>query len=533
MTPTDDARRLREALARLRRRAVLDRRTGAVLAGLTAAGMWVALAWSLGRAWQPLQSLPVLAGGAAATLVAALVAGLRRMPTLSWVARMADARFQQQERLATALEHGDATGVAFRAQLLAEAAGRAAALPARDAFPLRHHRPRGLAFIAAAALAAVAVLVARPHVDLAMQRADQASIAAAVQDLQRQAGAAARAAAAAPDDPRRKALAGALSAALGDVRRAQTPQSVLERLSELSDQLRGLADPGLAAEIQGAVAAAGALTGVDPLSPLARALGAGDLSGAAAAARALASSAGQLGAPARQSIAQALHAAAASAAQSGSALSTQLDAAATALQQGNAAGAKQALQSVAQQLDTLQQRQQDDRQLNAARDATGADQRQTAQRVDADRRAAGQTGQSGSAAAVVGGEGSGKAPSSQGASALGPAQGGAGEQGGPQPGGQPAGGSGGQGAGASGGGTRAAALGANEQVFVPGPPGAQVPDTSQAPVLLPGAAVPLSDARSVIAAFEQAALEALDRGEVAAGDRDLVRQYFSTLGGSS
>ncbi len=328
-------------------------------------------------------------------------------------------------------------------------------------------------------------------------------------------------------------MAAALATAARDLQRSASPQQSLERLSELGTQLHALDDPGLAAQLEAAGATAGPLSGVATLAPLARALATGDLGAAATALRALAADSGRLDAATRQAVAQALAAAGRLTAAASPDLTTALSAAATALGRGDPSGAAQALQSAAAQLDTLRQRQQDQSMVTTAEAGAAADQSRVASQVDADRQASGQQ-LSGSAgqAAVVGGQGNGHNPSSQGASVLGPAQGGAAEQGGPLGGGQPAGGSGGQGGGAGGSGASTAPLGGHDQVYVPGPPGLELPDLTQPALLVPGASVPLSDARSVLAEFEQAALEALDRGDVDAADRDLVRQYFSALGGS-
>lgn len=525
--------RLHRALARLRRRALADRRLAAALRGLLAAAAWVAVAWNLGRLWAPLQGTRTLAAGAAVSCLAAALPLLRHRPALSSIARLVDARFAAGERLATALDlpRSGRLDAVFGPWLLAEAAGRAEAVPPGELFPLRRHRGPALAGLAVAVLAAVTVLVARPSVDLALQERDHAAVGAAARDLQRQAGAATRDAEAAPGDARREALAQALTEAAKDLRKTSDPQAALERLSELGDKLRSLDDTTLAPELQAAAAAGGALGDAPQLAPLARALTAGNFAAAASAARALAGSTGSLDAAARQALAGALSAAAATAALSAPDLAAPLSSAAAALRQGDATAAAKALQDAAQQLDTLRRRQEDEEMVTSARNAAGADQGSVAQQVDADRRAGGSTGESGAGAAVVGGAGA-QQPNSQGAAVLGPAQGGPAQQGSDQSGSEPAGGSGGQGGGSGGGTAQAPALGPHDQVFVPGPPDLQLPDDTLPPLLSGGTTVPLSDARSVLAEFQQAVLDALDRGEVDAGDRDLVRQYFSALGGS-
>jgi hypothetical protein len=48
----------------------------------------------------------------------------------------------------------------------------------------------------------------------------------------------------------------------------------------------------------------------------------------------------------------------------------------------------------------------------------------------------------------------------------------------------------------------------------------------------PGQPVPQRAYREVLQAYQKAALDALDRTVVSASDRELIKQYFSSLGGT-
>ena len=72
---------------------------------------------------------------------------------------------------------------------------------------------------------------------------------------------------------------------------------------------------------------------------------------------------------------------------------------------------------------------------------------------------------------------------------------------------------------------------ATEKIFVPAP---LVPGQSedQPTPLGPGQDVPLSPYSQVITAYQKAALDVIDRSLVPGSEKDLVREYFSSLGDS-
>ncbi|MEP6753585.1 MAG: hypothetical protein ABI959_12650, partial [Candidatus Dormiibacterota bacterium] len=71
----------------------------------------------------------------------------------------------------------------------------------------------------------------------------------------------------------------------------------------------------------------------------------------------------------------------------------------------------------------------------------------------------------------------------------------------------------------------------SEKLFVPGQPVPGQFENDPTP-LGPGQTVPLTPYTQVVQAYQQAALDATSQSLIPGSEQDLVRQYFSTLGGS-
>ena len=94
----------------------------------------------------------------------------------------------------------------------------------------------------------------------------------------------------------------------------------------------------------------------------------------------------------------------------------------------------------------------------------------------------------------------------------------------------PAGGSNGNGASGSGSGSGQGTK-PSEKLFVPGQPVPGQFENDPTP-LGPGQDVPLTPYTQVVQAYQQAALDATDQSLIPGSERDLVREYFSSLGAS-
>ncbi len=292
-------------------------------------------------------------------MLAALVTGAAwawRRPTVIQVARVADARLDLDERLASALFYADASGD-MEARLRADAIRAATRYKPAQAFPLRRHRDLIAVALAVALVAVLLAVTPNPQAaTLARQAANREATAQA-----RRVVASARNRLGHPSSAEAQKIASALQAALSQLARAGTPLASLVALSDLSRQLAQL-DNSSADANQAAEAAAGdALAGAPGVQKLSSELANGNLNAAAAGLRALAARLSSLSPAQRKALAAALgRAAAASAgyeagtggsasAQSGSngRFAGGLAQASSALSTGHLSSAGQALKSAA------------------------------------------------------------------------------------------------------------------------------------------------------------------------------------------
>ncbi len=566
-------------LTALRRRALGDSALHWALLALAgwAAAVSVVLIYSKVT---PTAHVTLIVGGLAflAVLMAIGAWALGR-PTVVQVARVADARLDLNERLASALFYAHAQGE-IEGRLRADAVGAASRYKPAQAFPLRRHRD----------LLAVALLIALVGVVLAITPNPQ-SAALSRQAANREATAQARHVVASarhelgrPTSAEAQKIAGALQATLSELAKAGTPLASLVALSNLSRQLAQL-DNSSGAVNQAADAAAGdALAGAPGAQHAASALASGNLKAAATNLRSLAGRLSTLSQPQRKALAAALGKAAAAAgyqARSGRGASGQsgtngqfaggLAQASSALSGGNLGSAGQVLKSAAGAARASAAAASVDQQLAADQAAIQNEEARVASQAQSG--AAGGTkpgqgqpgaGQGGAglqhsqgSAPGAGGAGNGvpaggpgRTPGGAGSSGAGTAGGGGGSQGsgggsgsgqggagsgngsGPGPGGNGQGGEGGPGKAkppeAAHGTKSGAAASPSDQVFIAGQPGtsAQVVGAQAGT----GADVKTTPYQKVLPTFEKTALQGLGSHVVSPADQGAVRSYFSSLG---
>ena len=566
-------------LTALRRRALGD---SAVHWALLALAGWAA-AVSLLLVWSKLTPTGhVTLIAAALAVLAALVTGAawaRRRPTVLQVARVADARLDLDERLASALFYADASGD-MEARLRADAIRAATRYKPAQAFPLRRHRDLIAVALAVALVAVLLAVTPNPQSEtLARQAANREATAQA-----RRVVASARNRLGHPSSAEAQKIASALEAALSQLARAGTPLASLVALSDLSRQLAQL-DNSSADANQAAEAAAGdALAGAPGTQKLSSELANGNLNAAAAGLRALAARLSSLSPAQRKALAAALGRAAASAgykagtggsasAQSGSngRFAGGLAQASSALSTGQLSSAGQALKSAAggatasasavslqQQLaaDQAAVQNEEARVASQAQAGTGtggplAPGRGGAAHHRAQGLAQGNTGAAngvpaggpgsrspGGASsnskpngAGAGGSGSGS-QASGGGSGSGAGGAGSGSGSGLGPGGRGQGGEGGPGKtkGPQSGGTAKSVPTAapSDQVSIAGQPGASAEVVgAQAGS---GGAVKTTPYQAVLPTFAKTALQGLGSHVVSPADQGAVRSYFSSLG---
>ncbi|MBJ7609322.1 MAG: hypothetical protein JF887_07805 [Candidatus Dormibacteraeota bacterium] len=536
MTPR--ASDLHAMLARLVRRARWDGLIGDGLRAITALAVFSAALLVLNRVLA-LPSSRIAAAAAAVASAAVLVRALRRRPLRLLVARTADRRLGLAERLATAVQTEGAAPYGLGARLRDDAAAVAATIEPRRVYPWSRHRRAG----ACTALAVVLVLgvLLLPGQSAAAQAQlrqvrDHAAIdhaIAAVTKAERSAAAHKRAQ---PDSAGlRNRLQQALNDATAQLRKAQTPEQALAALSQLDQQLQGMDDLTLAARAVAAAAAGSTLAGDPALGRVGSALDAGQLGTAADALGTAAGSLSTASAATRQGLADKLGKAA-TAAGGDHPLSSALNSAAAALNSGDVAGAQKALGDAAAELHSLDTQGGAAADVAGARDAVGKEKAALGAQADAD--AVGGVGSS---------AGAGQQGSGSGAATAGPSPGAGGGTGGANGSGNSAGNGNGNGSGSGtgsgsgagsgsgsqgGGGGQSNPVGPSDRLFVPGNP-FQPFDDQLAPQLAPGAPVPTQDLKTVLDPFSAFALSTLDRGGLAPTDRDLVRSYFASLGGSA
>jgi hypothetical protein len=507
-------------IAQLRRFAARARALRYALHAAVAAAGWAVAVLILSRV-VPLEATEkIAAAGLPVPFVAAGLAWVINRPKPSVLARIADIRLDLKERLSTAWERRSLSAPLDdwqRRDALEHASGRSMA----SAFPLRLHR--GEASLAAAlALFAIGLLVVPNPMDqvLAKRRADQVSQARAAATLQR-----AKEQAAA--QPKSSAVDAQIEKILKDaqarIQKAPSPRKALEAISPAEDQLARIPDPGTPGLASSAQNLASALSGTSAGQAAAQAISKSPAQGAQALKN-LGSQLKNLTTAQKDQLAKAL--AQASAQAHSPQMSSSLKNAAQALQAGDNSAAQQALGDVASQLQSLDQAQQNDQAVASAISSLEAARAELAQQADRD--AGHATGAnpaaSGSPSAAASGSGTGNGAGNGNGTSTGTGNGN-GNGSGNGNGGGGATGTGSHGSG-TGSGTGAQAT---EKIFVPAP---LVPGQSedQPTPLGPGQDVPLSPYSQVITAYQKAALDVIDRSLVPGSEKDLVREYFSSLG---
>jgi len=488
---------------------------------LVAAG-WVVAVLIISRVVPMEAALKIAAAGLPVPFAAAVLAWAINRPTPSVLARIADIRLDLKERLSTAWERRSLSAPLDgwqRQDALDVAGGRSMAA----AFPLRVHR--GEASLAAVlAMFAIGLLVVPNPMDqvLAKHRADQVSQARAAAALQRAKEQVAAQLKTSPVDAQIEKI---LKDAQARIQKAPSPRKALEAISPAEDQLARIPDPGTPALASSVQNLASALSGTSAGQAAAQAISKSPAQGAQAL-KDLGSQLKNLTPAQRDQLAKAL--AQASAQAHSPQVSSSLKNAAQALQAGDNGAAQQALNEAANQLQSLDQAQQNDQAVASAISALEAARAELAQQADRD---AGQTAgtgpsASGSPGATASGSGAGSGNGNDNGNGSGTGTGN-GNANGSGNGSGSGSGTGNHGSG-SGSGTGAQAT---EKIFVPAP---LVPGQSedQPTPLGPGQDVPLSPYSQVITAYQKAALDVIDRSLVPGSEKDLVREYFSSLGDS-
>lgn len=494
-------------------------------AALATAG-WILAVLIAGRLVPIEQAARVAAFGVPPVFALVAVAWIFARPRPPGLMRIADARLGLKERLSTAWERRYASGPMDQA-LRQDALEHAARAQLAKAFPVGFPRREAL-LIAVVAVASFALVLLPNPMDqvLSQRQADRASqsrAAGTIAAVQRKIAAAATPA---PVDP---AVQKILQQAQAKIQEAPNPRSALQNVTPAEQQLLQLSDPQTAARSSSAQNLANSLSTTGAGQSAAQAINASPSQGAQSL-RNLAAQLQGLSPQQRADLAKAL-ADAAQHAQDPTMAST-LQQASSALAGGDLSAAIGAVNSLAGQLDALQQQQSNDQAVAAAINGLEAARQQLASQADRDAGRSTQPGASGSPSA--GGSGSGGGSPQPSASGNGSGNGngnGNGNGTGNGTGNGSGNGSGGPGGnGASGSGSRGgSAAKSTERVYVPGQPVPGQTETDPAP-LGPGQDVPLTPYLQVIQAYQQAALDASGQSLIPGSERDLIRQYFSSLG---
>jgi hypothetical protein len=465
----------------------------------------------------PFEPRVQLAGvGIPVMLVVAATAWIVSRPGPGALMRRADEGLGLKERLSTAWERRAASGLMddlLRRDALEHAAGNRLA----RAFPIRlNRREAGVLAIVAAAALLLAVLPNPMDQLLAQRRADaasQARAATAVQQVQNKI-----AASTTPADPKVQKI---LTDTQKQIRQAPDPRQALQAISPAEQQLLQLSDPQTPARTSTAQNLANSLSATKAGKAAGQALTASPSTGAQAL-RQLAAQLQSLTPQERAQLAQAL-ATAAQHAQDPT-MAASLQSASSALSAGDFASAAAALTDLAGQLDSLQAQQNTDQQVASAINSLEAARQELAAQADRDAAAAGAANaNAGASLGASPGAGNGNGNTSGNGNGTGSGTGAGTGSGG-------TGGTGGTGASGSGSGSGQGAK-PSEKLFVPGQPVPGQLENDPTP-LGPGQNVPLTPYTQVVQAYRQAALDATSQSLIPGSEQDLVRQYFSSLGGS-
>jgi uncharacterized membrane protein YgcG len=487
-------------------------RTSAVdylLHAAVAAAVWVLAVFLAARLVPIEDAVRIAVFGVPIAFLAVAVAWMAARPRPMKLMRTADLRLGLKERLATAWERRYEKGPLDEA-LQRDALGHATRVRLTAAFPLRLRKREAL-LLAVAAIGSLGLallpnsmnqVIAQRHADRVSQSHAAGTIAATKKQL---------AASPAPVDLQVQKI---LQDTQAKIANAPDPRTALQNITPAEQQLLQLSDPQTPARITSAQNLANALSTTNPGRNAGQAISTSPAKGAQSL-RALASQLQSLSPQDRAALAKAL----ANAAQHAQdpAMAASLQKASNALASGDLSGAAIALNDVATQLDSLQQQVSNNQEIATAVSSLEAARQQLASQADAD---AGVTAASPASGASPG-SGAGSAPGTGGTPGTGTGSGaGSGSSG--------SGGTGGAGASGSGSGAGSGAK-PTEGLYVPGQPVPGQSENDPTP-LGPGQNVPLTPYTQVVQAYQQAALDAASQSLIPGSERDLIREYFSSLG---
>lgn len=517
---------LESVVGTLRRSAARSNAARYAVHAVLAGAMWVLLVVIVARVFPLEQWVRVAGYGIPVVLALATAAWIAARPSPMNLMRNADLRLGLNERLSTAWERRSTHGP-MDASLRRDALAHAARTKLSTAYPLSVRRSEllltGAIAVAAAALILLpnpmSAVIAQRHADQAAQRHAAATIASTQQKL-------AAKPSAAPVDPKVQQI---LQDTKAKVAAAPNPRQALQNITPAEQQLLQLSDPQTPARASTASNLASSLSTTAAGQSASQALNASPAKGAQAI-RQLASQLQSLTPEQRAEIAKAL----ANAAQHAQdpQMAASLQQASSALASGDLSAASQSLNSLAGQLDSLQQQESNDQEIASAINGLEAARQQLASQADQD---AGSS-QSASAGATSGagssptsgtrnGSGNGSGTGNNPGSGTGTGNGNGSSAGSAGTG---AGGTGGTGSSGSGAGSGQGAAG-TERIYVPGQPQPSESESDPTP-LGPGQDVPMTPLTQIIQQYQQAALDVSSQTLIPGSERDVIRQYFSSLG---
>ena len=476
------------------------------------------------------QAVRVAAFGIPVAFAAVAVAWFAARPRPMKLMRTADLQLGLKERLSTAWERRHAKGP-LDETLQLDALRHATRARLAAAFPLRLRRGEASLTVAAALVAMGLALLPNPmNQVLAQRHADQVSQTHAAGTIAATKKQLAAATSPAPLDPKVQKI---LQDAQSKIANAPDPRSALESITPAEQQLLQLSDPQTPAQVTSAQNLANNLGTTNAGRTAGQAISASPAKGAQSL-RDLATQLQSLSPQDRAALAKAL----ADAAQHAQdpAMAASMQKASDALASGDLGGAAAALNDLSGQLDALQQQVSNDQEIAAAVNGLEGARQQLATQADRDAGAAsaspatGSSPASGSSATSGSGSGTGSGTGSGNGAGNGSGTGSGNGNGSGSGGGGGSGGTGGVGASGSGAGAGTAAK-PTESLYVPGQPVPGQSENDPTP-LGPGQNVPLTPYTQVVQAYQQAALDAANQSLIPGSERDLIREYFSSLGES-
>lgn len=492
---------------------------------------WILAVLLLARLAPIEQAVQVAAFGIPVAFASVAVAWVMARPRPMKLMSTADLQLGLKERLSTAWERRDAKGPLDEA-LKTDALRHAARTRLAAAFPLRLRRGEAILIVVAAIAALGLALLPNPmNRVLAQRQADQVSQTHAAGTIAATKKQLASASSPAPVDPKVQKI---LQDTQSKIANAPDPRSALANITPVEQQLLQLSDPQTPARVTSAQNLANSLSTTNAGRSAGLAISASPASGAQSL-RDLATQLQGLSPQDRAALAKAL----ADAAQHAQdpAMASSIQKASEGLVSGDLTGAATALNDLAGQLDSLQQQQSNDQEIAAAINGLEGARQQLAAQADRDAgvtsasSASAASPSSGSASTPPSGNGNGNGNGTGNGNGNGNGNGtgnGNGNGSGNGSGGSGSGGTGGVGTSGSGAGAGSAGK-PTERLYVPGQP---VPGQSQndPTPLGPGQNVPLTPYTQVVQAYQQAALDAANQSLIPGSERDLIREYFSSLG---